>query len=178
MILIAAKANPFAALESALEWLPLTVAALAVLLLIGIILSLANRYRENDDPAVTDRQMLGVIEELRNQGELTDEEFRSIKGRLSERLSTTDSRSDAAPESAENASRRASLADVAGVRHRSDYATEQPLQSAHSIQSESPSSFENVPGPDADPEQRRQKEEPADTETRDQSMDSDSEAAE
>ena len=178
MILFAARANPFAALESALEWLPLTVATLGVLLLIGVILSLVGRYRESDDPAETDREMLGAIEELRKQGELTDAEFRLIKGRLSERLSTAVSGSDPASESAGNASRRVSLADVAEVGSQSECWTEQPLQSAHSIQSESPSSFGNVPGPDADPEQRRQKEEPLDTETRDQSVGSESEATE
>jgi hypothetical protein len=36
----------------------------------------------------------------------------------------------------------------------------------HSIQSESPSGFEDVPEIDANPEQRRQKEEPEETETR------------
>ncbi len=148
MILFAARANPFAALESALEWLPLTVAALGVLLLIGVILSLVGRYRESDDPAETDREMLGAIEELRKQGELTDAEFRLIKGRLSERLSTAVSGSDPASESAGNASRRVSLADVAEVGSQSECWTEQPLQSAQLRRPRSHAARERLRQPD------------------------------
>ncbi len=42
---------------------------------------------EEIDPAEIDRQMLTAVSELRSRGDLTQEEFRSIKSRLVDRLS-------------------------------------------------------------------------------------------
>ena len=41
------------------------------------------------DPAETDRQMLTAVRDLKTQGELSDEEYRSIKSWLVDRLTET-----------------------------------------------------------------------------------------
>ena len=52
-----------------------------------LIVLVVSIWAEDIDPAETDRQMLTAVSELRSQGELTTEEFRSIKSRLVNRLS-------------------------------------------------------------------------------------------
>jgi len=44
------------------------------------------RSRGHDDPAATDRDMLTAIRDLKREGDLSDEEYRSIKGRLVGRI--------------------------------------------------------------------------------------------
>ena len=165
-MITAARANPFAGLEAALDWLPMTVAAIGVLLLIGVILTLVRQYRERDDKSLGDHEMLSTIEGLRQHGELSEEEFRSIKERLAERMKTSLEVVKTGRESAETASGKGDTVDAAGPEVAFGETSGQPIQMVHSIQSESPSGFEDVPEIDANPEQRRQKEEPAETETR------------
>jgi len=64
-------------------------AAVLIVLVVSIwaIARLTASATEDIDPAETDRQMLTAVSELRSQGELTTEEFRSIKSRLVNRLS-------------------------------------------------------------------------------------------
>ncbi len=55
------------------------------------------RYRDNDGPEEGDQQLLLQISDLRREGDLTDEEYRSIKGRLIKRLDNTLSASPQEP---------------------------------------------------------------------------------
>ena len=42
--------------------------------------------RENDGPAASDHELLGEYREMNRRGELSDEEFRIIKGRMASRI--------------------------------------------------------------------------------------------
>ncbi len=76
--------NPTDALTQALFPLITTVAAIGVLAL--VIYLLRSWWRENDGPAVSDHELLGEYRELNRRGELSDEEFRIIKGRIASRI--------------------------------------------------------------------------------------------
>ena len=69
---------------------------LGILIAVSIALTLRirQRFHGNDDPAEVDHQMLLQIKELRREGDLTDEEFRSIKGRLVERIDDSFTQAD------------------------------------------------------------------------------------
>ena len=53
---------------------------------IWLIVRIRARYQDREDPAAVDHEMLIEMGELYRQGDLSDEEFRSIKGRLVERI--------------------------------------------------------------------------------------------
>lgn len=70
--------------ESALYWLLLA----GVLLLAAWAISrIRARYRGHADRDAIDSQLLMRMRELEREGVLTEEEFRSIKGRLGDRMS-------------------------------------------------------------------------------------------
>ena len=56
--------------------------AFAILVLAWIIVRVRAVYRDDDDPAENVNQMLSEIREMYEEGKLSEEEFRSIKGRL------------------------------------------------------------------------------------------------
>ena len=58
-----------------------------MIVLIWLIVRLIARVNEDTDPAEADREMLLTLSDLRREGDLTQEEFRSIKSRLVTRLS-------------------------------------------------------------------------------------------
>jgi hypothetical protein len=64
------------------------VLGLVVLLVVGawLLFWIRSRFHGGDDPRADDHQMLAQIGELRREGRLNDEEYRSIKGRIIERL--------------------------------------------------------------------------------------------
>lgn len=62
-----------------LEWLILLV---AVTLLLWGIVRIRVWFREDEDPAARPHEMLAQFRELQRQGDLTEEEFRLIKGRI------------------------------------------------------------------------------------------------
>ena len=77
--------NASEALSQALIPVATTVTAIAVL---AIAIHLIRAWlRENDGPAASDHELLGEYLEMNRQGELSDEEFRIIKGRLAARIS-------------------------------------------------------------------------------------------
>ena len=76
--------NPGEALNQALMPLITTVAAIAVLAV--LIYLIRSWLRENDGPAASDHELLGEYRELNRRGELSDEEFRIIKGRIASRI--------------------------------------------------------------------------------------------
>lgn len=72
------------ALGQALFPLAATVVALAVLAV--AIYLIRSWLRDNDGPAASFHELLGEYQELNRQGELSDEEFRIIKGRMASRV--------------------------------------------------------------------------------------------
>lgn len=74
-----------------LEWLsgfgPAVAAGVGLVMAGWIAVRWASRAIEQADPGESDRQMLQAIEELKRGGDLSEGEFRLIKGRLAGRLS-------------------------------------------------------------------------------------------
>jgi len=66
----------------------MTFTAVLIVLIVSIwgVARLVTRVTEDSDPAETDRQMLTAINDLHRKGDLSQEEFRSIKGQLVDRL--------------------------------------------------------------------------------------------
>lgn len=78
------------------SWWFFTIVLVLLVLFIWAVTRLTTATTEDIDPAEIDRQMLTAVSELRSRGELTNEEFRSIKGRLVERL-VTDTEEEESP---------------------------------------------------------------------------------
>ena len=78
--------------------LPLGLLAFVLFAAAWAILRVRTRYRGGDDPAADAHAMLTQIGELRRQGGLSDEEYRSIKSRLSRRLEPPSGRPTASDE--------------------------------------------------------------------------------
>jgi len=68
--------------STSIYWLGLGVALIAMAVVIHYLRAW---YRDRDDRADTDDKLVGQIEELRRRGDLSDEEYRSIKGQVSAR---------------------------------------------------------------------------------------------
>ncbi|HIE95692.1 MAG TPA: hypothetical protein EYQ63_01445 [Fuerstia sp.] len=69
------------------SWWFFAVVLFVLIFFIWVVARLTAAATDDTDPAVVDRQMLTAVSELRSRGELTQEEFRSIKSRLVVRLS-------------------------------------------------------------------------------------------
>jgi hypothetical protein len=61
-----------------------TVAAIVVL--VGAVLWIRSWLRENEDSTVSPHELLFQYREMLREGQLSDEEFRLIKGELSEQM--------------------------------------------------------------------------------------------
>lgn len=57
---------------------------------IALVIRFVSSTTDDIDPVEIDRQMLSSVRELTRTGEITDDEYRSIKGQLVERLKLTD----------------------------------------------------------------------------------------
>jgi hypothetical protein len=75
-----------------LEWLsgfwPAAAAGVGLVVVGWLAVRWATRVIEQADPGESDRQMLQAIEEMKQGGNLSEGEFRLIKGQLATRLST------------------------------------------------------------------------------------------
>jgi uncharacterized membrane protein len=80
--------DPFQTLWS---WLPLLIAAVVLVLLIWAILRILSKMNEDVDPAEADREMLQALRDLRREGDLSEDEFRSIRGKRNQRKVPQDS---------------------------------------------------------------------------------------
>jgi len=69
-------------------WWLLAVVLVVMVIVIWWIAQVTSSANDHVDPAELDRQMLTAVSDLHSQGELTHEEYRSIKGRLVGRLKT------------------------------------------------------------------------------------------
>ena len=72
-----------------IDWWQLLVAAACLVVVIWAILRLATRINEDVDPAEADREMLQALHDLRREGDLTEDEFRSIKNQIVGRLNSS-----------------------------------------------------------------------------------------
>ena len=64
---------------------------LAILAMAWMIVKIRAWFTDGDDPAEGDHQLLISIRDLKREGDLTDDEYRSIKSRLVNRLGEGDS---------------------------------------------------------------------------------------
>ena len=72
-----------------ISWLPLLIAVACLVVVVWAIVHLVSRVNEDVDPAEADREMLQALNDLRREGDLTEDEFRSIKGQITGRLQAT-----------------------------------------------------------------------------------------
>lgn len=140
-----------------LEWLsgfgPAAAAGVGLLVAGWIAVRWASRAIEQADPGESDRQMLQAIEEMKQGGDLTEGEFRLIKGRLAGRLSNLAALPHAAGKTANPAGNRRGL-------HRMDLNQTTPLtgnvcreSEAESVQPAQTSKPTNIRGSDLNPGQ-------------------------
>ena len=76
------------------NWWFIGIVLVLLIFVIWVVARLTTSVTDDIDPAEIDRQMLTAVSELHSQGELTQDEYRSIKGRLVERLSQPPSSAD------------------------------------------------------------------------------------
>jgi len=76
--------NSSGALGQAL--LPLVTVVVALALLALAIYWIRSWLRDNDGPAASEHELLSEYREMNRRGELSDEEFRIIKGRMASRI--------------------------------------------------------------------------------------------
>jgi len=58
----------------------------ALVVLVGLIIRIRALFREDEDSTADDHQLLSQITDLHREGDLTEDEYRSIKGRLVQKL--------------------------------------------------------------------------------------------
>ena len=82
------------------SWWFFTIVLVLLVVFIWVVARLTTHTTDDIDPAEIDRQMLSAVSELRSQGELTQEEFRSIKSHLVTRLApkTSSTKPDEQPD--------------------------------------------------------------------------------
>ena len=68
------------------NWWQFLFAAACLVVLIWSIVRFISRVNEDVDPAESDQDMLSAISELRAEGDLTEDEYRSIKSQLMGRM--------------------------------------------------------------------------------------------
>jgi uncharacterized membrane protein len=66
--------------------IPLVTTVTAIGVLVMAVYFIRSWLRENDGPAASDHELLGEYREMNQRGELSDEEFRIIKGRMASRI--------------------------------------------------------------------------------------------
>jgi hypothetical protein len=90
LLLLQQKTPPRIVVFNPLQWLggflPLAAAAALLLLAAWLLLSWLMRLLRQTDTTESDRQMLLAIEEMQQDGELSEAEFRMIKNRLAARI--------------------------------------------------------------------------------------------
>lgn len=88
------------------SWLRFLTALVILTILVWLVVRLTARVIEDSDPDEANREMLLSMVEMHLQGDLTAEEFRSIKGQLVTRLRVGEQRSAAGTAAAVSAGRR------------------------------------------------------------------------
>ncbi len=85
---LAKKADWWKLLQPMIGWWQVLAAGACLVVLVWGIFRLVSRANEDVDPAEADREMLEAINELRREGDLSESEFRTIKGQLVARLNS------------------------------------------------------------------------------------------
>jgi hypothetical protein len=68
---------------------PLVATVAAIVVLAVAVYLIRSWLRENDGPAESAHELLAEYREMNRLGELSDEEFRSIKGKMASRIGRT-----------------------------------------------------------------------------------------
>lgn len=85
------------------SWVGFLFAAIGLVVLVWWVVRLVARVNEDTDPAEADREMLLALSELHQEGDLTPEEYRSIKSQLMGRLRAKDHHFSASQNAAKSA---------------------------------------------------------------------------
>ena len=137
-----------------ISWLQMLVAAACRVVVVWAILRLVARVNEDVDPAEADREMLQALNDLRREGDLTDDEFRSIKGQITGRLNATWRATTKPQSSAKNAGQKglSSLDGLASgvVSQSENESKDDVVETAESEESETIASPTNLPDPSQD----------------------------
>lgn len=150
------------------SWLELLGAAACLVVVIWAILRFVSRVNEDVDPAEADREMLQALMDLRREGQVSEDEFRSIKGQIVGRLNNkwTDAPKEKKP--AGTAGLEEALQQVLLTSAKSDSDKEEPTSSesasAESIQTETSPSSKNLPEPPQDNDTLAERSEPSESE--------------
>lgn len=150
------------------SWLELLGAAACLVVVIWAILRFVSRVNEDVDPAEADKQMLQALMDLRREGQVSEDEFRSIKGQIVSRLNTqwTDTPKEKKPAGTaglEEALQQALLTS-AKPEESDDGPSSSETHPAESIQTETSPSSTNLPEPAQDNETLTQRSEPPESE--------------
>jgi hypothetical protein len=129
------------------NWLPTAIGLACLVVLIWLVVRLITRVNEDADPAAIDREMLTAINELHREGDLTPDEYRSIKGQLVQRLRQPDEVS-AAPDT------KAVLADNSGGENTTVVKSEESVAPVQPAPSDKTTESENIRQRSADNESR------------------------
>ncbi|MFO1002037.1 MAG: hypothetical protein U0936_17015 [Planctomycetaceae bacterium] len=135
------------------SWLPLLIAAACVVVVVWAVVRLVSRVNEDVDPAEADREMLQALNDLRREGDLTEDEFRSIKGQITGRLHTvwSDKKTSATAVKTEVAGLRTEVDSFSsGTEFNAGQKVQRVEGSSEAVepdQSETSNSLTNVPKP-------------------------------
>ena len=143
-------------------------AAVCLVVLIWSIVRFISRVHEDVDPAETDQDMLNAISELRREGDLTEDEYRSIKSQLMGRMSTAFQQLPKNHQlGAKTEPPPASLSKVLSQKPFSEPQEQQASKSeeSESMQSTTSSSLTEVPTPHQDTTDKTTKSVASETET-------------
>ena len=150
------------------SWLELLGAAACLVVVIWAILRFVSRVNEDVDPAEADKQMLQALMDLRREGQVSEDEFRSIKGQIVSRLNTqwTDTPKEKKPAGTaglEEALQQALLTS-AKAEESDDGPSSSETHPAESIQTETSPSSTNLPEPAQDNATLTERSEPPESE--------------
>jgi hypothetical protein len=136
------------------NWWPTAIGLVCLVVLIWVVVRLVTRVNEDADPAAIDREMLSAINELHREGDLTPDEYRSIKGQLVRRLQT--------PDSSSNSPSGAMAVSIAGIQQAAMLSeSEEVATSEQSAPTDKTTKPENLPSSATDNEASDQTGQPA-----------------
>ena len=123
------------------NWWPTVIAMVCLVVMIWLIVRLVARVNDDSDPAAIAREMLTSMNDLHREGDLTQDEYRSIKGQLVRRLQEP----AAAPDSA-------AAGDTATADEKLSVKAEQSASPEESAPTNNITKSENIPAPQTDNE--------------------------
>ena len=150
------------------SWLELLGAAACLVVVIWAILRFVSRVNEDVDPAEADKQMLQALIDLRREGQVSEDEFRSIKGQIVGRLNTQWTDTPKAKKPAGTAGLEDALQQAMLTSAKSEECDDEKSDSqghpVESIQTETSPSSTNLPEPAQDNATLTERSEPPESE--------------